>query len=354
MAKKKLGLGNGLGQFRQMVKELTILPELKILIPPLVKDELDLLRESIKKEGVREPIDIWVNDGENVIIDGHNRYNLATEEKVSFTTKEHLFKSIEEVKEWMLKKQLGRRNLSDASRTYLIGLLYNKAKEDKGGDRIGAKSNVQNLHIGSRMNTAERIASETGSSVRSVKNAGDYASGLDKMVPELKQHVLSGEKKVTKAEIQDLAKVKTDKPIQNLEELKNEVNKVKKSKKEKREGSKLKGKGITVDQMNDNEYLEHYMAVKDEFQNRFKEVDELVLYSVLNDFLGFRSNLTDLIKLANGGYTILRVADTPSIHIKYFTTERNSWKILEKGFKSRTDRDKRLKELLKDNKTIRG
>ncbi|GEM_PF-1602236 len=356
MAKKKLGLGGGLGQFRQEVKELTILPELKAFIPPLMTDESDLLRESIKSEGVKEPIDVWVHDGKHVIVDGHNRYTIAKEEKVSFSTKEHQFKDIEEVKEWMLKKQLGRRNLSDSNRTYLIGLLYNKSKAEKG----------KHKRNNSKTNTAGDIAKNTGTSVRTVKSAGDFASGIDKLVPELKEHVLSGEKKVTKAEVQDLAKSDVKEPIKDVEQLKEEAQKVQKKKKPEKAKAeknipvkeenqhKPAKKEESAEHMTEDEYLEQYMTVKDDFQSHFKGVDELVLFSVLNDFLEWRSNLSDLIKLANGGYTILRIADTPTIHIKHFTTAKNSWKTLENGFKSKAERDRRLKELLKDAKTIRG
>ncbi len=218
MAKKKLGLSGGLGKFREEIKELVILSDLQSFIPPLTEEEKGLLIESIKSEGIREPIDIWHDGENNIIVDGHNRYQIAQEFGISFKTKEHKFDSIENVKEWMLKKQLGRRNLTDANRSYLIGLLYNNRKESKGGDRRSNRRIDQSTDLLSK-NTAEQIAEQTGMSIRSIKSAGEFAKGIEELTGELKSKILNGKERIPKSDIQKLSKHKPKQKINNKEDL---------------------------------------------------------------------------------------------------------------------------------------
>ena len=109
--------------------ELKINLEFKKLIPPLSNEEYEQLRENIKNEGVRDPIIIW----NNTIIDGHNRYEIAKELNVTFKTVEKNFANSDEAKIWVIKNQLGRRNLIPAQRVKLAlvanEILQNKAKE---------------------------------------------------------------------------------------------------------------------------------------------------------------------------------------------------------------------------------
>ncbi len=223
MAKKKLGLSGGLGKFREEIKELTILSDLQSFIPPLTEEEKKLLLESIKSEGIREPIDIWHDGENNIIVDGHNRYQIAQEFDLSFKTKEHKFESIEDVKEWMLKKQLGRRNLTDANRSYLIGLLYNNSKETKGGDRRSIRRSEDSSNLLTK-NTAEQIAEQTGMSIRSIKSAGEFAKGIEELSEELKSKILNGKERIPKSEIQKLSKRKPKKKINNKEDLNSHLN----------------------------------------------------------------------------------------------------------------------------------
>lgn len=117
---------------------LKIKEEFKELIPSLSADEYFQLEDNILKEGIREPIITW-ND---YIIDGHNRFDIATRFNLEYKTKSKSFKDKEEVKEWMILNQLGRRNLSNYDRSILAlqitDMFIKKAKENlksSGGDR---------------------------------------------------------------------------------------------------------------------------------------------------------------------------------------------------------------------------
>ena len=95
--------------------KLQIDKELKSLIPPLMDDEYKQLKESIKKEGCREPLTLWGR----VIVDGYNRYNICKKNNIKFKTVNRKFKDRNEVVIWMIDNQLGRRNVSRYNRTIL-------------------------------------------------------------------------------------------------------------------------------------------------------------------------------------------------------------------------------------------
>jgi ParB-like nuclease domain len=59
-----------------MTAELKINKEYSELVPPLSTEEYESLKESIKENGLRHPIDI---NKEGVVLDGHHRYRACKE-----------------------------------------------------------------------------------------------------------------------------------------------------------------------------------------------------------------------------------------------------------------------------------
>ena len=111
--------------------ELKIKEEFKKLIPPLTAEEFKQLETNCIDEGIRDAIVTW----QGFIIDGHNRYKIATDWQLSFKTIEKAFDSEEAVKEWMIINQFGRRNLSNYQRSVLAleleEIFEKKAKANK-------------------------------------------------------------------------------------------------------------------------------------------------------------------------------------------------------------------------------
>ena len=64
-------------------KKLVIDDEFKHLIRPLKRKEFLQLEENLLRDGCRDPIVVW-ND---VIVDGHNRYEICTRHGIPFYTK---------------------------------------------------------------------------------------------------------------------------------------------------------------------------------------------------------------------------------------------------------------------------
>lgn len=118
---------------------LQIKDEFKKLIPALTAEEFKQLEENCLKEGIREAILTW----EGFIIDGHNRFEIANKWNLDFQTKSKHFKDEDEVKEWMILNQFGRRNLSNYQRSVLALQLEEVFKEKaKEKQKEGGKNKV--------------------------------------------------------------------------------------------------------------------------------------------------------------------------------------------------------------------
>lgn len=114
--------------------------EFKTLIPALTADERKGLEESILKEGCRDALVLWGD----ILIDGHNRYEICTKHNIPFKTVQRDFASRDDVILWMIGNQLARRNINTYARTTLESLSDDilskraKAKEKQanaGGDK---------------------------------------------------------------------------------------------------------------------------------------------------------------------------------------------------------------------------
>lgn len=87
-------------------------PEFEALIYPLTREEFLDLETSLKAKGCLDPIKVW----KGYIVDGHHRYKICEEKNIPYDVLDMDFEDEWEVKKWMIDNQLGRRNLTDASR----------------------------------------------------------------------------------------------------------------------------------------------------------------------------------------------------------------------------------------------
>ena len=106
------------------IPTLKINENFKRLIPPLLSEELQQLEQNLVRDGCREPLCVW-ND---TLIDGHNRYEICTRLQLPFIIRRIHFESAEEVTAWICANQLGRRNITDETRKYLIGKRFEMEK----------------------------------------------------------------------------------------------------------------------------------------------------------------------------------------------------------------------------------
>ena len=196
---------------------LKISEEFRTKIPPLTEEEFNQLRDNIVADGeVYEPIVVW----NGVIVDGHNRWKIIQEHpEIPYRVKEMQFPDEWAAFDWMYKKQLGRRNLTDEQKTYLLGKMYEARKNTRGGDRRSAEfSNAQNgpLKIGTVKTTDKEthgvsgeIAIEMNVGRNTVRRAEKFAKGVEAIravSPVAAEKILQGEANLNKSVIQELAK----------------------------------------------------------------------------------------------------------------------------------------------------
>lgn len=188
---------------------LRIDPEFESQIPPLAEDEFRQLEENIVNDGVIiNPLIVW----NGIIVDGHNRYRiLQLHPEISYTTHEKDFPDRYAANAWICKNQLGRRNLTEEQKKYLLGRQYKAEKATHGGDRKSGnlKSSGQNDHLIFNENTRQRLAKENNVSESYVRRAEYFADGVDaadEAVPGIRKEILSGKLKVKDKDIAIIAK----------------------------------------------------------------------------------------------------------------------------------------------------
>jgi len=102
--------------------DIIVNEELLAYIDPLTPDEHAALERSILAEGCRDALVLWGQ----VLVDGHNRYGICQKHGIAFNTVQNTqFKSMDDVRLWMIDQHLGRRSLSDFQR----GVLALRKKE---------------------------------------------------------------------------------------------------------------------------------------------------------------------------------------------------------------------------------
>lgn len=192
-----------------MDRVLKIDPEFQNKIPPLTEAEYKQLEENILEAGqVFNPITVW-ND---TIIDGHNRYKVILDHpEVEWTVREMQFSDKWEAFDWMYKNQLGRRNLTDEQRSYLLGKLYEARKHSRGGQIGNQNASKQRRQSDASVSgrVREQIMAEQNVGQKTVERSEYYAHGIDairEVEPKVADAILMGEKKVSKKDIQAIGK----------------------------------------------------------------------------------------------------------------------------------------------------
>jgi hypothetical protein len=189
--------------------DITIDPEFKNFIRPLSTEERKELKESLSSAGLLMPLVVWKSEGKTILVDGHNRLSLWKEfdgfdGDFEFKTQELFFGNRDNAKEWIIKNQLGRRNLSPKDFKLLVGQLYNQRK------KLDGQRGPKKLDQIEPASTAEIVAAETGVSPATVKRAGTLAAKVEEIKqaePELpREEVIAkakGESKTAVAQLEN-------------------------------------------------------------------------------------------------------------------------------------------------------
>ena len=188
-----------------MLTDLTIDPDIKNLCPRLKMEERVQLETNIRREGCRDPLSVWVRGVDNVLLDGHNRFEICKDINTPYDLVEipGIYNK-ESAINWVINNQLGRRNLTPEEKTYLIGKRH--INEKLSHQEAGARANQERLGT-----TAERIAKETGVHPRTVTKAEPFAHAVDAIAQvmghETAQEIRDGKSRLTREQILNLAKM---------------------------------------------------------------------------------------------------------------------------------------------------
>lgn len=206
-----------------MEREYRIDPDLNKVLPELSEDDYKELENSLLKDGYKgAPIMIWGN----LIVDGHNRYEICQKHNIPFDVKAVDFSNKEDAIQWMVRQQLGRRNLTTLQRIAIVEkyrpIYERKAKENKsksGGDRRSVSQNSSTpISNKDKIDVRAECAKDANTSTDT------YSKGvkiLNSNNTELINDINSGNKSINKAYKELNIKSKNTNSLSNIEGLSN-------------------------------------------------------------------------------------------------------------------------------------
>jgi len=215
--------------------ELTLDPEVEDLLPAHTDDEEKAFRESVDRDGYfTDDLLYWRENGKCVLVDGYRRYRLwQSLPKNSIIPPPHVkevkLPDRQAVKQWMIRRQLGRRNLSDTARSIYRGKLYNETKSDPTDNlKEGESPKDQNDPSGKQgtfaTSAAVSVARETKSSPATVKRDGAFVDALEaigKVNSKAKSDIEAERMKVSKQAVIAIGKLDKDGIAQALTNIRN-------------------------------------------------------------------------------------------------------------------------------------
>lgn len=180
------------------MREIIIDPEFSKLLRKHTAEEIEDLRENLKKNGCLDDVIVWKETG--ILVEGHLRHQLCLELGIEFGVTEMSFENRTEVKKFMRRFQTGRRNVTPQMASFLRGKEYIKRKKKHGGNKRkkpikqGAPE-VQTFALETGK-TGELIGEEEGVAESTVRNDAEFAEAVETVAgddEEVKASLLSGD-----------------------------------------------------------------------------------------------------------------------------------------------------------------
>ena len=203
--------------------------EFKNLLPPLEPETYKALEsEIISDKKCRDPLVLWGD----ILIDGHNRYNICTTHGIEFQTVSKDFGSRDEVLIWIISTQIGRRNLTQEQMVFFRGVHYEMERKAWGrSDGLNKKVSGNNYHLLENQNvndtpiqtTADKLAEQYNVSERTIRSdaaAARTINAIGEVDPEAKQKILSGKGGINKRDLENLAKAPKEEIVEAAQKIK--------------------------------------------------------------------------------------------------------------------------------------
>jgi len=182
-------------------------PSYAAFMPQATAEEDEILFQSIKKEGILQPIIVRTETSD--IVDGHRRFGFwqrivdSGQTNFKLPIDSRSFPEENDVLAFMVEIQLGRRNLSDIQKAFYRGIEYSTSKGPHGDqerfDSNGAGPDCHNDNLAG--STAERLAEKHGVSASTIIRDSQFAAGVQELPDEEKKKVLAGTSDLTKKQL---------------------------------------------------------------------------------------------------------------------------------------------------------
>ncbi len=180
--------------------ELKVDEDLQKVAPPLADFEIKMLQEDILEHGCKCPLIVWGD----TLVDGHNRYHICREAGIPFAIEQMDFSDKTEAKLWIVKNQLGRRNLKDFQRCEMVLPLADEIKAEaeerrRAGISAARTGNEMKQTFASSQPTRNILADMAGVSYATLDKVRRIVVGADE---ETLEKLRSGEMKIHTAFLQ--------------------------------------------------------------------------------------------------------------------------------------------------------
>lgn len=182
---------------------ITIDKEFESLIPPLSPEEFQQLEENCLRDGIRDALIVWEQDGNDILIDGHNRFRIVGKHPtIQFNIKRMQFADRNEAIRWIILNQFGRRNLSAYDRSILAlklkPVIAEKAKEKEAERKTtyqkSEKSELPTVNTTKELAKVAGVSHDTIHKVEAIQKSGNEQ--LIKDVREGRESINSGYQRI--------------------------------------------------------------------------------------------------------------------------------------------------------------
>lgn len=196
-----------------MPHQLVIDAAFQRLLIPLNADEFDLLEQNILTNGCLDSLKVANIDGDQVLIDGHNRLRICEKHGMSYDVKPLAVDGRDGAHDWIINNQLGRRNITPDQASYLRGQRYLREKSQ------GARTDLTSGQSDQKSGTAEKLAEEFNVGEKTIRRDAEFAAAVDSIAEvageEARAAILSGEIPLNKQDVVELASL----PESNVKEV---------------------------------------------------------------------------------------------------------------------------------------
>ena len=184
------------------MEDIIIDEEFKGLLPMLDSETLKLLEGNIIENGCRDALVLW----NNILIDGHNRYEICTRLDIQFNTVAKEFESREEAKIWIITTQVSRRNLSPKQLSHYRGLHYRAERIIKSGHNqyVNKSAGSHNDYEQKSKRTVEQLSEHYKVSPPTIQRdakASEGTEAIGEASAEAMRMILAEEVKIDKKDL---------------------------------------------------------------------------------------------------------------------------------------------------------